>query len=306
MPILFFGTPRFAVPALDALVESGETLSLVVTQPDRRKGRDHYPSPPPVKIAAAHHKIPVEQPLKLNDHYFLDKLKALSPEFIVVIAYGKILPREILDIPTGGCLNVHASLLPAYRGAAPVQWSLIKGEKVTGVTTMLMDEGMDTGSILIRREVAIARKDDGQTLSDRLSRVSAALLIETLRSLRSNTVQPKPQEGVPSYAPSLTKEEGRINWQRDAEDLFNFVRGMYPWPCAFSFFRDKYIKILETEPIAGTGRPGTIAAITPTDIQVGTKNGLLSIKKVQMEGKKPVDALSFINGYRVKVGESFD
>jgi methionyl-tRNA formyltransferase len=305
MSIIFFGTPAFSVPSLKALVDSGEKVSLAITQPDKRKGRKRESARPPVKIFAESHAIPVLQPSKLREPEFIETLKDLSPEFIIVIAYGKILPPEILAVPEKGCINVHASLLPAYRGAAPIQWAIIMGERTTGITTMLMDQGMDTGDILLRQEVAIEASDNAHTLSEKLSRAGAGSLLKTLKGLRNGSVSPKPQGGAPSYAPPLEKEDGKIDWTRSAEELSRFVRGMFPWPGAFSYFRGKYIKILDAGFVQGEEDPGKIKDTFPDRIEVGTGSGLLVVRTVQVEGKKPVDAKAFANGYRIKEGDRF-
>jgi len=305
MAILFFGTPDFAVPSLIALLDAGEEVSLIVTQPDKRKGRSKTPSVPPVKSLALERGIPVLQPVSIKEPSFLQDIKDQGPEFIVVVAYGKILPPDLLTIPSRGCINVHASLLPSYRGAAPIQWSIINGESVTGVTTMLMDSGLDTGDILLQKSVPISEKDSASTLSKTLSETGAALLVETIQGIRSGSVHPKPQEGPFSLARPLEKKDGRIDWSKSSHEIFNFIRGMFPWPGAFSYFRDRYIKILEAAPGKGSGIPGRISSLSSDTFQVGTGNGLMSILKVQPEGKSALDARSFMNGYRIREGETF-
>jgi len=305
MAILFFGTPDFAVPSLNALLDAGEDISLVVTQPDRRKGRDRSPSPTAVKKAATAKRIQVLQPMTVKDSVFFNSVSAQQPEFIVVVAYGQVLPSELLQVPSRGCINVHASLLPAYRGAAPIQWSLINGDQKTGITTMLMDPGLDTGDILLSQEIAILDDDNTITLSHSLAYMGASLLVKTIHGIRDGSVSPRPQQNTPSYAPPLKKEGGRITWDRNARDLFNFVRGMYPWPGAFSSFRARSIKFLDTRPSEGNGEPGKIASLSSDTFQIGTGNGLLSIIKVHPEGKSVMDARSFMNGYRIREGETF-
>ncbi len=306
MSVIFFGTPQFAVPPLQSLIDSGEPVRLVVTQPDKKTGRGRNVLPPPVKILAEKHSIDVIQPVHLQDDAFRAKLRSLSPDFIVVVAYGKLLKNDILQLPRYGCINVHASLLPKYRGAAPIQWAIINGESTTGVTTMLMDTGMDTGDILLQRPVAISRKDTSLSLAEKLSREGAALLTETLQKMRIGSMTPIPQSGVPTYAPILTKDNGRIDWNKDAESLFHFVRGMYPWPGAHTRFRGKYLKILQTETEQGTGRPGRVERITRNRVIIGTGNHLLSVKVLQPEGKKEMDAQAFANGYRLNEGDYFE
>lgn len=306
MSLVFFGTPVFAVPSLVSLIEAGERLPLVVTQPDRRKGRDRHPTPPPVKNAAQRLGIPTVQPERLRDPEFVSQLRSYAPEFIIVIAYGRILPAEILAIPARGCLNVHASLLPAYRGAAPIQWAIVRGERISGVTTMLMDEGMDTGPILLQRTVPIEPEDTSISLSEKLASIGAGLLLDTIHQVRDGKIVARPQEGVPSYAPPLKKEDGRIDWSRSAADLLNLVRGMYPWPCAHTFFRGKYIKILQVEPVDDSGTPGTVIHASTDRISVAAGEGALSLLLLQPEGKTPIGPGPFANGYRVKEGDRFD
>lgn len=305
MAILFFGTPEFAVPSLVALLDAGEEVTLVVTQPDKRKGRSSTLSPPPVKKIAVEKRIPVLQPVSIREGSFIDSVRDQNPEFIIVVAYGRILPPELLDIPSRGCINVHASLLPSYRGAAPIQWSLINGDSTTGVTTMVMDSGLDTGNILLQQKVIISENDNTSTLSEKLSLAGAGLLVETLHGIRKDSVLPRPQEGPFSLAPPLKKKDGQIDWNKSAYELFNFIRGMFPWPGAFSSFRERYIKILEACPSEGAGKPGTISSFTSDAIRVGTGKGILSILKVQPEGKSALDARSFMNGYRLREGEIF-
>lgn len=306
MSIVFFGTPRFAVPCLDVLLDHNESVSLVVTRPGRRSGRGNVVAEPPVKGIAREHNIEVLQPERIGDPGVVKIIEDISPEFIVVVAYGKILKKDILRLPEKGCINVHASLLPRYRGAAPIQWAIINGDKITGVTTMLMDEGMDTGDVLLQHQSEIRIDDTSESLTSRLSDIGASLLIDTVQGLRRGDIKPVPQSGPVSYAHILEKKDGKIDWQRDATSLFNFVRGMFPWPCAFTYLGGKYIKIIEVEPITGTGTPGTVEKISKDRILVGTGSGLLSIVTVQPEGKKPVHARGFVNGYRLKEGDRFD
>lgn len=233
--IIFFGTPEFAVPSLKALIERDEKILLVITQPDKPKGRGKNIQPSEVKKIALEYGLSLAQPEKIRDENFIEMLKRLNPEFAVVVAYGKILPKEILEIPKYGCINLHASLLPKYRGAAPIQWALINGEKTTGVTTMLIDEGLDTGPVLLQKEVQIEDEDNAQTLSERLSRVGAELIVETIEKMRKGEIEPKPQKGEPSYAPPLKKEDGKINWSSSARQIFNLIRGTIHGPVHIVF-----------------------------------------------------------------------
>lgn len=303
MSIVFFGTPGFAVPSLEALVRSGEDISLVVTQPDKLKDRGHKLSIPPVKTAALKAKIRVIQPTALREDKLLYET-AIKTEFIVVIAYGKILPKTILEMPEHGCINVHASLLPKYRGAAPIQWAIIKGEKKTGVTTMLMDEGLDTGPVFQKRETEISNEDTAESLGKKLSESSASLLLETIQGIRNGSVKPVPQEGGASYAPALKKEDGLIEWSMSAAEIFNFIRGMQPWPAAYCHFDKERVKILKTKPVEGEGRQGTIVKAFRDELIIGTGRGLLSIIEVQPSGKKPMPAAAFIQGRRLREGMS--
>jgi methionyl-tRNA formyltransferase len=306
MSIIFFGTPRFATYSLQSLIDSNENVTLVITQPDKKSGRGRKLSKPPVKVLAERNNIEVLQPKSLSDSDIVERLRSLSPEFIIVVAYGKILKENILTIPSGGCINIHASLLPLYRGAAPIQWALINGESTTGVTTMLMDEGMDTGAILLQKELPIENNDTSDTLAQKLAHAGADILQETLSGLRGGRIRPVTQQGRASYAPPLKKEDAKIDWSKSAISLHNFIRGMYPWPCAFTFSGDKYIKIHEALPQKGSGMPGRIESIAGSEIVIGTGEGLLNIKRVQPEGKNVMDASAFINGYRLKEGDFFE
>lgn len=305
MRIIFFGTPSFAIPALNALLHAGEEVIAVVTQPDKRKGRDRLLSPPPVKEAAVEKGIQVRQPITFKDTSFLDELNSLKPDLIVVVAYGKILPLRILRLPVHGCMNIHASLLPKYRGAAPIQWAIIKGEKRTGITTMLMDEGLDTGDILLREETDISPDDTAATLGKRLSETGASLLIKTIEKLKDGSLHPVPQAGTPSYAPPLKKEDGRINYTSAAEDIRNMVRGMYPWPCAYCYLNGERIKITRVSVLEGSGLPGRIEK-AGDELIVGTGAGLLSIIELQPEGKRVMTARDFLGGRRLPAGAFFD
>lgn len=304
MRIVFFGTPFFALPTLKALLHSEEVIA-VITQPDKRKGRAHISSPPPVKEFALYNGIKVLQPANIKDPVFLDELRDMNPEIIIVAAYGKILPLQILSLPVHGCINVHASLLPKYRGAAPIQWAIINGEKKTGVTTMLMDKGMDTGAILLQKETDIYDDDDAGALSRRLADTGASLIIETIKKIKEGVLKPSLQEGAPSYAPPLKKEDGRLNWGRTAGDIFNFVRGMYPWPCAYCYLNKERIKITKVKNIEGTGVAGRIEK-TGEQLIVGTGEGLISIIELQPEGKRLMTAKDFLQGRRLKEGTFFN
>ncbi len=305
MQIVFFGTPQFAIPSLKALLASSNKVLAVVTQSDKRRGRLGLPSPTPVKEFAIKENIRVLQPEKINVPSFIDELSFLNPDIIVVVAYGKILPPRILNLPCHGCINVHASLLPKYRGAAPIQWAIIKGEKETGVTTMLMNEGLDTGDVLLQESIEILDNDNSETLGKKLSELGASLLVKTIEGLESGSLKPVPQQGKPSYAPILKKQDGRINWDMNASDIWNFVRGMYPWPGAFTKTNNERIKIINVRPIQGKGIPGRIESVS-NRLVIGTGDGLIEILEIQPEGKRIMNSKDFIIGRRLKEGDFFD
>ncbi len=302
MSIIFFGTPVFAVPTLRRLISSGEEIQLVVTQPDRVGGRGHKMLPPPVKIEAERNNLRVVQPESIKNGDIVELIKQIRPEFIVVVAYGKILPSEVLNAAEKGCINVHASLLPKYRGAAPIQWALINCEEITGVTTMFMNEGLDTGDVLLQKEVVIKESDNALTLSERLSEIGADLLVETLSGVRSDVVRPRPQTGEPSYAPLLKKEDGLIDWSLSARQIWCRTRGLYPWPCAYTYYRGRLLKLIKVIPLEGEATPGVVAERTKKDLIVGTGKGLIKLLEVQPEGKKAMDINAFLQGQGRDIG----
>lgn len=308
MALIFFGTPQFAVPSLKALIDEKEDIALVVTQPDKVKGRGHILSSPPVKELARSFGLKVVQPNKIRDEDFYNELRSIAPEFIIVVAYGKILPEEILNMPKSGCINVHASLLPKYRGAAPVQRALINGEKITGITTMLMDKGLDTGDVFLKAELEILDDDTSETLSKKLSELGAKTLIQTIKGVREGRIKPTPQTGEVSYAPPLKKEDGKIDWNRTAEELFNFVRGMYPWPSAFCYLNDERIKIIRVRSQKSEIKsqkkivPGLIVKASDGELIVETGKGFLVIEELQPEGKRVMSAAAFLAGRKLKEG----
>jgi methionyl-tRNA formyltransferase len=305
MRIIFFGTPAFAIPSLVALLQSEEEVIAVVTQPDKKKGRGRVSSFSPVKELAIDRGIKILQPVNIKDPLFLNGLSKIMPEIIVVVAYGRILPAQILRLPSHGCINIHASLLPKYRGAAPIQWAIINGEKKTGITTMLMDEGLDTGNILLQEETEISYDDNAETLGNKLAEIGASLLIRTIKGIRSGYIKPIPQKGTPSYAPPLKKEDGRLNWSKTATEIFNFVRGIYPWPCAYCYLNKERIKITRVKMLEGSGIPRRVEK-TGEELIVGTGEGLISIIELQPEGKIPMSAKAFLQGRRLKEGAFFD
>ncbi|MCX8030477.1 MAG: methionyl-tRNA formyltransferase [Thermodesulfovibrionales bacterium] len=300
MGIIFFGTPHFAIPSLKALLDAKENIILVVTQPDKKKGRGHILTSPPIKDFAQSFNLLIQQPVDIKKEDFCHQIKNLTPELIVVVAYGKLLPKEILTIPSLGCINVHASLLPKYRGAAPIQWTLINGEKETGITTMLMDEGLDTGDILLQKTINIDPNDNYESLSQKLAQLGANTLLETIYGLRNNKIRPKKQTGQATYAPPLKKTDGRINWTKTALEIHNLIKGLYPWPSAYTFLNNERIKIIKAYPIEGEGEPGRVENTTNEQIIVGTAKGLLVIEEVQPEGKKIMRSSAFLQGRKIK------
>ncbi len=301
--IIFMGTPDFACPTLQSLIERGENLVAVVTQPDRPKGRGQKLMPPPVKELAEKHGIPVYQPPKVRDPGFVDVIRELKPDVIVVVAFGQILPKALLDIPPQGCINVHASLLPRYRGAAPLNWCIINGETETGVTTMLMDVGLDTGDMLLIRKTALDENEDIQSLHDRMSTMGADLLVETLDRLLTGDLVPQPQDNTAScYAPMLKKDDGIITWDADARTTHNQVRGLAVWPGACTVIDGQVLKIFRTSIGSGSGEPGTVLQAAKGRLEVACRSGSLFLQELQLAGKKRLDCTSFLAGYPVSVG----
>jgi methionyl-tRNA formyltransferase len=308
MRIIFFGTPEFAVPSLQALLDAGEEILSVVTQPDRVKGRGHKLSQPPVKEYALSKGLSVIQPPDIRSPGFYEELSCLKPDIIIVVAYGKIVPPSLLRLPPLGCVNVHGSLLPHYRGAAPIQWALINGEEKTGITTMLMDEGLDTGDMLLTEEVAVDEEDNAHTLSQRLAKVGASLLVKTLKGLQNNVIKPVPQSGEATYAPPLKKEDGRIDWSLSARAIFNLIRGTFPWPGAYSNLNGEKLHIIKAkaENHSLKGPAGRIEQITGSDIRVSTGTGTLVVAEVKPEGKKIMTAGAFAHGRHLREGAVFE
>jgi methionyl-tRNA formyltransferase len=306
--IVFFGTPDFAVPSLKALLDSGHEVVAVVTQPDKVKGRGRRLSQPPVKELALFHGIMVMQPAGIRTPSFLEELALLNPETIAVVAYGKIIPSPVLQLPPLGCINVHASLLPKYRGAAPIQWAIINGETKTGVTTMQMDEGLDTGDVLLTAETEIRDEDNALTLGKRLSEIGASLLRETLDALKVGGLKPKPQSGEPSFAPPLKKDDGKVDWSFPAKRIFDLIRGTFPWPGAYCFLEGRRVTLLRAGVFdrERAGAPGIIEKVGNEEVLVSTGKGILSIMEVKPEGKHAMPAASFLRGRRLKAGTSFD
>ena len=303
MRIIFMGTPEFAAPTLKALIDSGDNIVAVISQPDRPKGRGHKLSPTPTKLLAEEHNIPVLQPEKIKTEEFLNEIRALSPDLIVVAAYGKIIPAPLLNLPPLGCINVHPSLLPRYRGASPINGAVLSGDKETGVTIMQLDEGMDTGDILLQRKIAIEDQDTSETLSSRLSAVGAELLINTISRLKEGALEPRKQDdSIASYTHMLKKEDGLINWSKSAHEIRNLIRGMLPWPGAYTHLADKTLKIYRAELGESGGHPGEVLSSPKGVLEVGCGEGSLLITELQIEGGKRLDAKSFLTGRKIDPG----
>jgi methionyl-tRNA formyltransferase len=300
------GTPEFAVPTLRALHDAFDVVG-VVTQPEKAQGRGRKTLPTPVKSAAVSLGFSVEETPHIRDPRFLSTLKQWAPDVIVVAAFGKILPQEILQLPPLGCVNLHASLLPRYRGASPISAAILAGDKVSGVCTILMDAGMDTGDILLAEEIPIGAEDTAGSLHDRMLEPGARLVVETLTRMLDKTIQRKPQRHEKAtYTKPLSKEDGRLDWNRDAPYLSRVVRAMNPWPVASSTLEGEPLKIWQAVARTGSGEAGTVVAVDREGIVVGTGDGLLLIKKVQAPGKKRLSASEFARGRRLQVGQKFD
>lgn len=319
MKVIFMGTPEFAVPVLRGLIDSEEhEVTAVVTQPDKARGRSGKLVFTPVKETAVAAGIPVYTPKRVKAPEFVEQLKTIPCDVIVVVAFGQLLSKEILDYPAYGCINVHASLLPRWRGAAPIQWAVLAGDKKAGLTTMQMDVGLDTGDMLLKKEVDIAPDETGESLHDRLAELGSGLLLDTLKGIREGTISPVSQkEEESTYASMLTKEMGKINWEDPAEKIERYVRGLNSWPSAYTGFRGKTLKIWKSAvaeerflPEAGEetaewedAAPGTVVLVEKNSFLVKTGKGCLRLLEVQLEGKKRMDAGSFLRGVPVEKGE---
>lgn len=297
------GTPRFACPTLERLVERGDEILAVVTQPDRPRGRGQKPLPPPVKELAERHCLTVLQPHRVRAPEFIDAMRELNPDLIVVVAFGQILPKALLEVPRYGCINVHASLLPRYRGAAPLNWCIINGETETGVTTMLMDVGLDTGDMLLKKVTPIDPEEDTSSLHDRLALIGAEALDETVELLVAGRLKPEKQDDTLScYAPMLKKEDGLIDWAREPLAIKNLVRGMNPWPGAFTYLDGKLVKVFRVRTGNGSGEAGTVLAAGRDGIEVACNGGSVILEELQLEGKKRLPARDFLAGCRISPG----
>ncbi len=306
MRLVFMGTPRFSVPTLRALARAGHDIAGVVSRIDKPAGRGRELAAPPVKLAAQELGVPLFQPRRVRDAEFIATLRELTPEAIVVAAYGQILPQEILGLPKFGCINIHASLLPAYRGAAPINWAIIRGEAETGITIMQMDESMDTGAILLQERIPIDARDTAGSLTEKLSVLGSALIVRALPLIAAGGLKPEQQDvSKATLAPILKKADGLIDWSLPAAEIHNRVRGMSPWPGAYTFLEGRLIKILASAYRPGTSGQGELQSPDNSTLTAGTGSGLLDILMIQPEGKKPMTAAEFLRGHRGIEGKTF-
>lgn len=304
MKIIFMGTPDFAVESLKKLVDAGRDVCAVFTQPDKPRGRKMIMTPPAVKVCANELNIEVFQPNTLKDGKALEIIKSYEPDVIVVAAYGKILPKEIIDYPKYGCINIHGSILPKYRGAAPIQWSVINGDMETGVTTMQMNEGLDTGDILDIETTPIAIDDTASSVFERLSIMGAELVLKTLESAQKGELNPiKQDDSQSSYAPMLDKTISEIDFSKDALTVHNLVRGLYDWPIAHTYYKGKKLKVFKTNVSQLCGKVGEVVSVSPLTIACGDKS--IEILELQLEGKKRIDYKSFLLGHPIECGTNF-
>lgn len=304
---VFMGTPEFAVPTLEVLLQAGLHLVGVYTQPDRPKGRGQTLAAPPVKELALRHGIPVFQPQKLRAPEVVEELRALAPDLIVVVAFGQILPKSVLEIPRYGCINVHASLLPKYRGAAPINQAIIDGETETGITTMLMDVGLDTGPMLLKRALSIGPDETAGELHDRLCLLGGETMAATLQLLLRGELQPQVQEESQTcYAAMLKKEDGRINWSQSAQQIHNRIRGLAPWPGTYTLLNGEPLKLFLTRVEAGEGEPGTILPPATDAVRIACGSGVLAVRELQLPGKKRLAAADFLRGCPLPAGSRLE
>ena len=301
--IIYMGTPEFACPTLQTLIDRGEEIVAVFTQPDRPKGRGQKLQAPPVKELAERHGIPVHQPPKVRVPEVIEQIRALKPDLIVVVAFGQILPKALLDIPPQGCVNVHASLLPRYRGAAPLNWCIVNGETETGVTTMLMDVGLDTGPMLLKGSTPIGPDEDIASLHDRMSLLGAELLATTIDGLKQGSITPQIQDDAAScYAPLLKKEDGIIDWTRPAQAIHNQIRGLATWPGCSTLLQGEPLKVHKAALGQGSGAAGTVLGCSSEGIEVACGEGSLYIRELQAAGSRRMDAVSFLAGHPIAAG----
>ena len=304
--VVFMGTPSFSVPFLDAILKSKRMVSGVVTQPDKPTGRGRKIIPSPVKEYALKHNITIFQPSKLSDQSFVESIKEIRPQYIVVVAYGRIIPAEVLGIPAKGCINVHASLLPEYRGASPIQWAIINGRPYTGVTTMMMDKAIDTGDMLLQEKIDIDRSDTAGSLGIKLSDIGVRLLIRTLDGLDRGEIVPQPQDhSKASYAPLIKKEDGLIDWFDSSENIYNKIRGFDPWPGTYTWYKGYKWGIWKADVINKvviSYTPGEIIEIQSEGIIVTTGDSALKITEIQAAGKKRMTVAEYLRGHKVESG----
>lgn len=309
MRVIFMGTPDFATGTLEKIVLAGHDVVGVVTQPDKPKGRGKTLMPTPVKEVAMKYNLPVYQPKKVREPEFVEILRNLKPDVMVVAAFGQIISKEILEMPKYGCINVHASLLPAYRGAAPIQWAVINGDKESGVTIMQMDEGIDTGDMIEKVVVPIAEDETGGSLFEKLSQAGAELCVKVLTDLEKGKAvrEKQPEESTTPYAKMIDKKMGAINWEESAKKIEQLIRGLNPWPSAYTKLQGKTLKIWKAAVLCEDSNeaPGQVVQVTKDSIVVQTGHGLLKILELQLEGKKRMDTASFLRGYALKEGENF-
>ncbi len=306
MRVIYMGTPDFAVYALRSIVEAGHDVVACFTQPDKAKGRSKALKPTPVKVQAMEYDIPVYQPVKLREQENVDIIAKYDPDVIVVAAYGQILPESILNIPRYGCINIHASLLPKYRGAAPIEWAIIDGEKETGVTTMYMAKGLDTGDMIEHSVVSIGDDDTGETLTEKLAEAGAELILSTLTGLEDGTATKTPQDdSLSCYASMLTKDMGDIDFTQPADKIERLVRGLQPWPCAYTKINGKNVKIYAAKVVGceNGGQPGDIVSVTKKSFAIACGHDAIQIMRLQPEGKKPMDAAAFLAGNKLETGQ---
>lgn len=302
MRLIFMGTPDFAVPCLESLINAGHEVLGVFTQPDKPVGRKQIMTPPDVKVCALKHGLTVYQPTSMRDGTAMEIIRKLAPEVMVVAAYGKILPKEMLDYPRYGCINVHGSLLPKYRGAAPIQWSVINGDQETGVTVMQMGEGVDTGDILLKKAIPIGLDDTAESMFDKLSALGGEAIVEALDKLdRGELVPEKQDEALATHAAMLNKEIALIDWNKSGMEVHNLVRGLYSWPIAYTTLKGKKLKIIRTSPCEKSGKAGAVISLDPLTIACG--DGSVIIHELQLEGKKRMDSKTFLVGHQLSIGE---
>ena len=298
--ILFFGTPEFALPSLKALIETPNEILGVVTQPDRPKGRGRKLTPPPIKVLAQKHNLPIYQPEAVRDKLFLKEVQQLKPDLLVVVAFGQFLPKALLEIPPLGGINVHPSLLPKYRGAAPINWAIINGETITGISIIKVSLQMDSGDILFQKAISIEPDETAGELHDKLATLGAEALLETIRQMQSGTIISIPQDDrLATYAPKLKREDGYIHWDKPAINIANLIRGLAPFPGAYTYLDGKLLKLFRPKTISASveAPPGTIVEATHDGLKISTGQGVLLIKEVQLQGKRRLPVKEFIKGH---------